>query len=358
MIEKLKKKAMIKWIIWAVVCFAIALVIVVVTFGNVFKYANKAVDIKDLDPKDVKEEMHVKGTVDMVFDCYAYREKSNGDIDEACFFIPVGDDAEYYIGLLCKGKTAKTAMDAVDALYADFEDGYYDGDNIIEVSFDGVVKPLNKQTAGFFREYVEEYFPGKEEFFLEYEINDGIFVGHEDDDYVYALVFAAIIGVVGLCFLIYGLSGSNVKAIEKYLKTQPNPEYTKQRIEQLAETTGVQGVRINEEFLFATAGSAVHFAESKSILWAYQHTVQHRTNGVPTGKTYSVMMKMRDGKQLQINMPHEDACQEVLKYMNSRIPWVIIGYDDQLMRMYNKNRAEMIRIVDEKMQQLPTGFEM
>ena len=94
----------------------------------------------------------------------------------------------------CKTKATmdptKKAMDAVDALYADLEeDGYYDGDNIIEVSFDGVVKPLNAQTAGFFREYVDEYFPGKEKYFLEYEINDGIFVGHKDDDYVYALVF-------------------------------------------------------------------------------------------------------------------------------------------------------------------------
>ena len=81
------------------------------------------------------------------------------------------------------------------------------------------------------------------------------------------------------------------------------------------------------------------------IMWAYQCTTTHRTNGVKTGTTYSVMVFVEGQKNAHsIGVPSEASAQEVLSKMNEMLPWVVVGHSDDLKRLFNKDRAQFLQL--------------
>ena len=78
---------------------------------------------------------------------------------------------------------------------------------------------------------------------------------------------------------------------------------------------------------------------------SYQNTTTHRTNGIKTGTSYSVMIWI-DGKKSAtvLGMPNEATAQEMLRRINAQFPWVVVGYSEELRKMYNNNRAQFLQL--------------
>ena len=72
----------------------------------------------------------------------------------------------------------------------------------------------------------------------------------------------------------------------------------------------------------------MYFAEADQVLWVYENVVQHRTNFIPTGKTYSVVVMLYDGRIFDIPMSRKTASQEALQYIAANMPYLFIGYDE------------------------------
>ena len=152
--------------------------------------------------------------------------------------------------------------------------------------------------------------------------------------------------------LVSGFSGKNVKKLEKYCEGKGNKEYALQQIEHFYQMQPpVQGIRINEEYFMAVKGTKIYFSQADQILWAYAHVVQHRTNFIPTGKTYSVIVKLDNGKAYDIPMNREANMNEALNYIASNMPYLFIGYDKDFEKLYNKNRMDMRQIVRSRKQE-------
>ena len=80
-------------------------------------------------------------------------------------------------------------------------------------------------------------------------------------------------------------------------------------------------------------------------MWTYQNTTTHRTNGIKTGTTYSVVYFVEGYKNsLNIDVPNEAAAQEILRRLNTTCPWIVVGYSDELKSLFNKNRAEFLQL--------------
>ena len=106
-----------------------------------------------------------------------------------------------------------------------------------------------------------------------------------------------------------------------------------------------KNVRVGRLFTFRMDGSKPRAIPNTKIIWTYQNTVTHRTNGIKTGTTYSVMLWV-DGQKnaLSLTMPNEATAQEMLKRYGAMLPWVVVGYSEELRKMYHNNRAQFLQL--------------
>jgi hypothetical protein len=89
-------------------------------------------------------------------------------------------------------------------------------------------------------------------------------------------------------------------------------------------------------------------------MWAYMKVTQHRTNGIPTGKTYTALVWDRHGMCITIN-GREKTIRDMLEGILSRAPWAFGGYAADIEKTWKANRAGFIGAVDQRRTSVPTG---
>ena len=96
---------------------------------------------------------------------------------------------------------------------------------------------------------------------------------------------------------------------------------------------------------YYTAGAIPRAIPNSKIMWAYQNTVTHRTNGVKTGTTYNVMVfDELAPKGRTFSVANETVAQDVLNLYHATLPWIVVGYSDELKKLYNKDRAQFLQL--------------
>lgn len=352
MFEKLRNKYRIKCILGGVFLLLLAAGVVALSLGSikvlVKKYLVKPVALESLDASEIKDGLKITAEISYVMDYYAYTE-TMGQTTAMEFIIPVGE--EEYMGFECSGANMRQAKKNMELYwdYLDGEDVSLDDMKTVEIS--GTVVEMTGKSLKYYNEFVASLGWSKEEasIFIPYMIKLGDIEKVDTSSMVIAGIMFLVFFIFGLCILISGVRGNNLKEVTKYCNEKGNPDYEMQKIEQFYQMgEPVEGLRANNEYFMAVKGTSIYFAPAEKLLWAYSHVVQHRTNFVPTGKTYSVIVKRSDGVQHEISMKNEEACKKSLNYLASSYPYLYIGYDNQWNQMYNKNRAEMTRLVQER----------
>lgn len=87
----------------------------------------------------------------------------------------------------------------------------------------------------------------------------------------------------------------------------------------------------------------------KDAVWIYKTITQHRTNGIPTGKSYAALIYDKHGKVMTVNAK-QDKVDDMLNAIYQRAPWVIAGYSEDLKKTWNDKmgRQEMITAVAQR----------
>jgi hypothetical protein len=110
-----------------------------------------------------------------------------------------------------------------------------------------------------------------------------------------------------------------------------------------AQATG--NVQLTQSWLMRKRGFGLDLLYLGDVVWAYKKETKHRTNGVPTGTTYSSMIYDKNGKLLDLGLK-KDQTEQLLQNIRKAVPWVVLGYDKQLANMWSKNRAAMLQSVE------------
>ncbi len=103
-------------------------------------------------------------------------------------------------------------------------------------------------------------------------------------------------------------------------------------------------LRIGKTFLFYLDGSKPRLIKNDSIVWAYQKTTTHRTNGIKTGTTYSILIYLADKKTRDISVNSEAVAKEVLQCMEQNIPRAVLGYSEELNRIYRREYDNFLKL--------------
>lgn len=91
----------------------------------------------------------------------------------------------------------------------------------------------------------------------------------------------------------------------------------------------------------------------EDLVWAYptSQTTNYRIAGfIPAGQTttYKVVMVDKNHMKGEIEVKNEEESQEVLAVLASKVPYMVVGYDDRLLAMEKTNFDQMLQMVQDR----------
>jgi len=108
------------------------------------------------------------------------------------------------------------------------------------------------------------------------------------------------------------------------------------------------GVRMTDNWFVSCTVTNSTVMRRDEVLWAYKKRTKHSVNFVPTGSSYSSVLRDSRGKAFEISASTEEQSDGFLNAIVSRTPWIIVGYDKKLEKLYKKSRAEFLALVAQR----------
>jgi hypothetical protein len=121
--------------------------------------------------------------------------------------------------------------------------------------------------------------------------------------------------------------------------------------ELLAQHRQVDRLHLTQNWLVQASRSSLAATRLEDVVWAYKKVTQHRTNGVPTGKTYAAQFWDRHGVCITVT-GREAVVNQALEAAYQHAPWLLTGFSPDLEQAWKSNRAAMIAAVDQRRQQV------
>jgi hypothetical protein len=85
------------------------------------------------------------------------------------------------------------------------------------------------------------------------------------------------------------------------------------------------------------------------VAWVYKTVTRHRTNGIPTGKSYSAVISGRRQQSVTMNLSQKKV-DALMAELLQRAPWAVFGYSAELAALWKKDHAGFVATVDERRQ--------
>lgn len=217
------------------------------------------------------------------------------------------------------------------------------------ITFYGKLKKLDSEELYYFKDYCKDSGMTDadiEEMTLPYYIE--VFSSPVSMNSIYILLFA-----VGVALLIWGIfllakvaGGSSLKKLHRDIA---DAGYTEAAVEsdfRAAQSYDKKGtLRVGRLMTYYIQGPNARAIPNAKMMWAYQTTVTHRTNGVKTGTTYNVMIYDEiTPKGHTFAVANESIAKDMLTQINVTLPWVVVGYSDELKKLYNKDRSQFLQL--------------
>ena len=304
---------------------------------------------KPLDSLDVSElkGQYVEAEVYLIYDWYAYTERTNtstnrSTVTEKEYIIPVGD-AEY-MGLAVDAGYISAADDLLDASYELLTGASQTPGESFTVR--GTILPMSGESLDFYHQVVgyDDWTAEEQQMFLPLVLKAD-YLGSMDQSGTWLLTAGAGVALFAAVWMLAGaLTGRYQKRIRAYCKASESPEAMLEQLETFYQSTEpVNGVRTGRWMMFETGGKTT-VLDAENVAWAYMRTVQHRTNGIPTGKTHGLVVRTRDKKMYEISMKKQDMVYETLDAVQRAMPHVVVGYTARLEQIYNTRLEDFVRL--------------
>ncbi len=349
MLENLKKKSIKKVLTGSILLLIIGAALVVWQGSHAIYALIGYQQFEDLKPDEIKNQL-VKINVDTVFDCYLeeYSEntKTHQQTTTHLYYITwTGDEnaTDYrYITI----KVPKKYESRMDEIMDDTGEGIYSS----PLKLTGEIKKLSEEDYGYFEEYFVDICGFSQSEFEEatslYYIN--VFKDTASQNGVYLVVFfgGILLIVWAVIRIVRAYGGSYMKKFQQQYQAAGYSDATiESDLGSAVSFLKKDAVKLGRLCFYDLQGTTPVAIPVSKILWAYQTTTTHRTNGIKTGTTYSIMI-FEDGRKnaYTINVPNEAASQEILQKMNAMYPWVVIGYNAELPKLFKKDRQQFLQL--------------
>ncbi|MCD8118348.1 MAG: hypothetical protein LUE29_02435 [Lachnospiraceae bacterium] len=220
-----------------------------------------------------------------------------------------------------------------------------------ELTFSGEIKTMSGEVEEYFYEFFEEmgYKESEiDELTLPYYIDASGGKFSLCSFYILMYIIGAALAGWGILRLVRASRGYYIKGfMEAVTATGISPEVVDADYRAAQTFAKMQGIRVGRLFTYYGLNSTKPKAIlNGSISWAYQSVTQHRTNGIKSGKTYSVNVYTEKNGGWQMNdIPlSQKTAQELLQMYASRFPWIVIGYNEEISKLYGKDHEQFLNL--------------
>ena len=165
-------------------------------------------------------------------------------------------------------------------------------------------------------------------------------------------IASIIIIIIGIYHIIVYVTGAYKKNFIKLMESNRISEYVLSSDMAGAASLADGSVDVGEKYIILYAMKPAVFL-LENLVWAYSSTnvTNYRVGGfIPAGKsaTHKIIMIDRNHNKGEIEVKNEEAQREILAVLERKVPFMILGYDNQLLAMEKTDFAQMVRMVDER----------
>lgn len=351
MYENLKKKSFKRSLVATVLFIVFGLSFMISNWATVFSAIKGYQRFEDLAPDEIKDQ---KVEIDVAFCLGPYMEEYSENTSthrkkttHLYYLIQTGDENDEDVRFMAI---------KVPVRYQSQLDKIAEGAEVEPLHLAGNIKAFDSTESRIFRDYMIELFnymgwdtSELGDYYLSYFINATGTTPATGADGVYVLLFALgiVLILIGIFRIVKGATGGYIKKFQKAVEAAGSTEASVEAdMNSAAAYEKKETIKIGRLFTYYNLNSAVPVAiPNKNMLWAYQNTTTHRTNGVKTGVTYSIIIYVNGEKNSHtISVSTEAIAQEMLTKIATTLPWVIVGYTDELSKLFKKDRPQFLQL--------------
>ena len=166
-----------------------------------------------------------------------------------------------------------------------------------------------------------------------------------------ALIFMTLLVMYGLPAWRYARDVSShpvVKRVEQW--GDPFSTAVEARREAASPRYKGGGWRVADKYLIRSAPFAFDLLRVSDLLWAYKRVTKHSVNFIPTGKTYSGVLVCYGGAAEVTG--REKNVDALLAFAAERAPWAVLGYSDDLNKLFKQKTQEFCGAVEQRKREL------
>lgn len=356
MIKEMKKTIFRNTLILVFVLLIAGIILTVVAFDGAVSVFGPKKNIYDASVKKIQNTDYAKIEIDKynLYGCFTEEYSRTNNVKKTTAYyctVLVGDDSDSRFMAVKVDAKYKDKLDKIEEEYTDLDNGI-DSDERTVVTVKGKLNKMDGQLYRYFKEFILNY-----EYYTEEDIPFiSINLCLEDEGFSGKAVFF-IIGVIGILLaiiiLIYVLVTGGVRKVKKQFQGMGPEELERIDNDYLNAACINKNVRIGRYYTFIMSTMSGLVIKNDELIWAYTNKVQHRTNGIPTGTTYSVLVYDVNGKSHSLPSKNEQMCQEILNRYSQISNRIIIGYDDEYMQLFRTDFKRFLSIAYNRIDNVP-----
>lgn len=208
-------------------------------------------------------------------------------------------------------------------------------------AFEGRLEPIDQNLRSRVLPLLEQEFPGLSE-----RLAPSLFVAR---DYCGDAFAGLGVGGLATAFCIIGIFAGIRRVVDpqshpacRLLRTLGDPPTVEAELEtELAGGAKVLGrCRFTKNWVVYREPFRFRLIRLSELVWMYQRVVRHYYNGIPTGKSHSVILCDRHGTKIQIPVSAKIA-EPLLAGLFQMAPWAAVGFGAQLEWQWKHDQPSM-----------------
>ncbi|MDR0916787.1 MAG: hypothetical protein LBN02_06310 [Oscillospiraceae bacterium] len=95
-------------------------------------------------------------------------------------------------------------------------------------------------------------------------------------------------------------------------------------------------VRVTKTYFVFMNGSRYSVERRDDLVWAYETITRHYTNGIPSGKSYSMTLRFATGNRQDLPAKNKNAAEELAERIYELAPTAVRGHSKDLEKLYSQ----------------------
>jgi hypothetical protein len=106
-------------------------------------------------------------------------------------------------------------------------------------------------------------------------------------------------------------------------------------------------MQITTNWLIHAAAYKTNVMAAQDVVWAYPKVTKHYHSGIPTGKSYSAIIRDSKGQSVEIS-GKKDSVPKLLESLQRRMPWVLVGFSKELEALWLKEKSKFFQLIEQR----------